>query len=91
MEVRLRERGLALGICCHPYDLCTELIAREAGVLVTDLNGEPLSARLAVEPDVAWAGYANAQVREQIEPLLRAALARRGLLQDDEVGPNGGV
>jgi fructose-1,6-bisphosphatase/inositol monophosphatase family enzyme len=91
MEVRLRERGLALGICCHPYDLCTELIAREAGVLVTDLNGEPLSARLAVEPDVAWAGYANAQVREQIEPLLRAALARRGLLQDDEVGPNGSV
>lgn len=91
MEVRLRERGLALGICCHPYDLCTELIAREAGVIVTDLNGEPLSARLAVEPDVAWAGYANAQVRAQIEPLLRAALARRGLSQDGEAGRTSGA
>ncbi len=86
MEATLGERGLALGICCHPYDLCTELIAREAGVLVTDLRGGPLDARLAVEPDVAWAGYANAQVRAQVEPLLRAALARRGLVRGDEAG-----
>jgi fructose-1,6-bisphosphatase/inositol monophosphatase family enzyme len=77
MDQLLRERGQELGICCHPYDLCTELIAREAGVLVTDLNGEPLKARLAVEPDVAWVGYANPRIRSQIEPLLRAALARR--------------
>jgi fructose-1,6-bisphosphatase/inositol monophosphatase family enzyme len=80
MEERLRARGLALGICCHPYDLCTELVAREAGVIVTDVGGGPLRAPLAVEPDVAWVGYANAQIRAQVEPLLRAALARRGLL-----------
>jgi fructose-1,6-bisphosphatase/inositol monophosphatase family enzyme len=83
MEKSMRERGLALGICCHPYDLCTELIAREAGVIVTDVRGEPLRARLAVEPDVGWVGYANAEVRAQIEPLLREALERRGLLEDD--------
>jgi fructose-1,6-bisphosphatase/inositol monophosphatase family enzyme len=76
----LRERGQPLGICCHPYDLCTELIAREAGVVVTDVDGGPLRAQLSVEPDVAWVGYANARLREQIEPLLAAALARRGLL-----------
>jgi fructose-1,6-bisphosphatase/inositol monophosphatase family enzyme len=80
MEEKMRARGLALGICCHPYDLCTELVAREAGVIVTDIGGGPLRAPLAVEPDVAWAGYANAQIRAQVEPLLRAALARRGLL-----------
>ena len=85
MEQVLRARGLALGICCHPYDVCTELIAREAGVLVTDLTGQPLSARLAVEPDVAWVGYANAQIRAQMEPLLRAALRQRGLF--DEAKP----
>ena len=79
MEKLLNERGLALGICCHPYDLCTELIAREVGVVVTDLRGEPLRAKLAVEPDVAWAGYANQQVRALLEPLLQAALSRRGL------------
>jgi fructose-1,6-bisphosphatase/inositol monophosphatase family enzyme len=81
MDELMRARGLVLGICCHPYDLCTELIAREAGVVVTDLDGEPLRAPLAVEPDVAWVGYANEGVRAQIEPLLRAALERRGLLQ----------
>ena len=84
MENLLRERGLALGICCHPYDLCTELIAREVGVLVTGIDGGPLRARLAVEPDVAWAGYANPQIRAQIEPLLKDALKRRGLLQNED-------
>jgi fructose-1,6-bisphosphatase/inositol monophosphatase family enzyme len=82
MEDLLRKRGLALGICCHPYDLCTELIAREAGVLVTGIDGQPLSAKLAVEPDVAWAGYANEQIRAQIEPLLQASLRKRGLLDN---------
>ncbi|HEX8188092.1 MAG TPA: hypothetical protein VF586_07070 [Pyrinomonadaceae bacterium] len=81
MEESLKSRGRALGICCHPYDLCTELIAREAGVVVTGPDGLPLRAPLAVEPDVAWVGYANAAIREQIEPLLRGALERRGLLR----------
>ena len=81
MEKILRERGMALGICCHPYDVCTELIAREAGVLVTDIDGRPLHARLAVEPNVAWVGYANERIRSQIEPLLHAALARRGVYE----------
>ncbi len=85
MKRVLNDRGLALGICCHPYDLCTELIAREAGVLVTDVLGNALRARLAVEPDVAWTGYANAQIRDQIEPLLRNALFRRDLLEDADI------
>lgn len=80
LERKLNERGLVLGICCHPYDICTELIAREAGVIVTNANGNRLDARLAVEPDVAWAGYANQQIREQIEPLLQASLRKRNLL-----------
>ena len=84
MKNILNDRGLTLGICCHPYDLCTELIAREAGVLVTDIHGNALRAQLAVEPDVAWTGYANAQIREQIEPLLRKALVRRDLLKNDD-------
>jgi hypothetical protein len=60
------------------------LIAREAGVLVTDIHGNGLRARVAVEPVVAWTGYANAQIHEQIEPLLRNALTRRGLLKDND-------
>lgn len=80
LERHLGGRGLRLGICCHPYDLATELVAREAGVLVTDPAGSPLTAPLDIETDVAWVGYANAAVRAQIEPLLREALRRRGLL-----------
>ena len=80
IEKVLKSRGLGLGICCHPYDMCTELIAREAGVIVTDERGGPLRALLKVEPDIAWAGYANEAIRREIEPLLHDALKRRGLL-----------
>jgi fructose-1,6-bisphosphatase/inositol monophosphatase family enzyme len=80
VEPVLKARGSGLGICCHPYDLATELIAREAGVLVTDVLGGPLRAPLNIEADVAWAGYANAAIRDQIEPLLRDALRSRGLV-----------
>jgi len=80
MEGRLQRRGTALGICCHPYDLCTELIARELGVIVTDVRGERLRAPLNTEADVAWAGYANVEIRREIEPLLQKALRDRGLL-----------
>jgi fructose-1,6-bisphosphatase/inositol monophosphatase family enzyme len=79
MEQHLNARGISLGICAHPYDLCTELIAREAGVLVTDVYGRPLNAKLSVEPDVTWVGYANQHIRAQIEPLLQKALEQRGL------------
>jgi fructose-1,6-bisphosphatase/inositol monophosphatase family enzyme len=80
MEGVLARRGVRLGICCHPYDVCTELIARELGVIVTDAAGDPLRSRLAVEPEVAWVGYANEHIRGEIEPLLQRALTARGLL-----------
>ena len=79
MEPLLARQGLALGICCHPYDVCTELIARELGVIVTDERGQPLSAPLDVEADVSWVGYANEAIRRQIEPHLQTALRQRGL------------
>jgi hypothetical protein len=80
MEPLLARRGLALGICVHPYDVASALVAEEAGVLLTDALGNPLDAPLSVTGDVAWAGYANAAIRAQIEPLLLRALARRGLI-----------
>ena len=68
------------GLCCHPYDLCAELIARELGEIVTDERGAPLRAPLDVHADVCWVGYANAGLRAVVEPVLRAALERRELL-----------
>jgi hypothetical protein len=80
MEPLVARRGLALGICCHPYDICTELIARQLGIIVTDAHGNPLRAPLTLEADVAWVGYANRDIQAQIEPLLQAALKKRGLV-----------
>lgn len=82
VESVLNRRGIVLGICCHPYDVCTELIAREAGVIVTDAHGDLLRAPLRVEPDVTWIGYANEAIRREIEPWLRKALNRRVVRQD---------
>jgi hypothetical protein len=61
--------------CAHPYDLCAELIAREAGVIVTDAQGQPLRAPLDLHTSVAWIGYANEAIRRQLEPTLMGLLA----------------
>lgn len=76
-----RQRQAGAGLCCHPYDLCTELIARELGVWVTDEHGGPLRAPLDVSTDVSWIGYANQALKALIEPHLQQALARRGLFK----------
>lgn len=68
------------GLCCHPYDLCTALIAEEAGVIVRDPSGAPIDVPFDVTADVAWVGYANERLRMLIEPVLQGALRRRGLL-----------
>jgi fructose-1,6-bisphosphatase/inositol monophosphatase family enzyme len=80
MQRRLEERGQGMGLCCHPYDLCTALIAQESGVILTNPAGGTLDVPLDVHADVAWVGYANAAIRAQVEPALRAALERRGLI-----------
>jgi fructose-1,6-bisphosphatase/inositol monophosphatase family enzyme len=82
MRPLLSERGYPPSLTCHPYDICTALIAEEGGVIVTDPYGRPLDAPLNVDAEVAWAGYANAAIKAQIEPLLQRELARRGLADD---------
>ena len=77
----LADRGLPPALTCHPYDICTALIAEESGVIVTDVNGQPLDVPLNVEAEVAWVGFANASIRAQIEPLLQKALRERGLVK----------
>lgn len=73
-------RGLPRGLSCHPYDLCTLLIARELGVVLTDPAGAELDVPLDLETDVSWVGYANEALRQRVEPALQRALRRRGLI-----------
>jgi hypothetical protein len=75
-----RRRATGAALCCHPYDVCTALIARALGVVLTDEHGRSLDAPLDVTSDVSWIGYANPTLRAGIEPHLRRAMARRGLI-----------
>lgn len=72
-----RERGLSRGLHCHPYDLCTVLIAEESGVIVTGPFGGALDVPLDLDSDVAWVGYANVALQRRIEPALQAGLRKR--------------
>lgn len=81
VERALLERGRTLGLCCHPYDLCTESIARAAGIVVTDECGRCLTPPLDVSTEVTWVGIANARLRDQLWPVLQDVLEKRGLIR----------
>ena len=74
------KRGLERMLCCHPYDICTALIAEEAGVAITDARGQPVDGPFDIDADVSWVGYANDALRRRVEPVLQAALRRHGLM-----------
>jgi fructose-1,6-bisphosphatase/inositol monophosphatase family enzyme len=68
---RLRVRS---SLACHPYDICTALIAEELGCVITAPDGKPLSALLDTTTPVAWVGYANRTLARKIGPKLRKLL-----------------
>ena len=80
LEGILAERGLKLGLCCHPYDFCTELIAREAGVIITDERGNPVRAKLNVTDNISWIGFANNDIKKEVDPFLGKTLMKYKLL-----------
>jgi hypothetical protein len=77
MDRWLAARGQEMGICCHPYDLASILLAQRAGVILTAEDGGMLDAPMTVEAEVGWIGYANEHIQRQIEPVLLAELLWR--------------
>jgi hypothetical protein len=77
---KFRRAGKHGGHACHPYDVCTNLIAQEAGVEVTDGRGQVLDVPLDTTTDVSWIGYANKAIRAEVEPVLLRLLAKHGLI-----------
>ncbi|HUY79976.1 MAG TPA: inositol monophosphatase [Ktedonobacterales bacterium] len=71
------QAGATQLMCAHPYDLCTALIAQEAGVIVADPWGAPLAAPLDTHTGVAWVGYASAALHQSIAPVLQRLLRER--------------
>ncbi len=58
-------------LACHPYDICTALIAQELGCIITAPDGKPLRGPLDTTSPVAWVGYANPALARRIGPKLR--------------------
>lgn len=77
---KFAREGKATGHACHPYDLCTVLIAEECGVEISGRDGEPLNAPLDTTSDVSWIGYANRTIRNEVEPVLMRLLAKHQLI-----------
>lgn len=75
-----RALGVASSLCSRPYDLCTMLVAQEAGCTVCAPDGASLDAPLDVVTNVAWAGYANAALARRLQPIVADVLRRHGLL-----------
>lgn len=61
-------------LCCHPYDICTALIAREAGCVVESPDGSPLRVPLDTTTPVAWMGYSNPMLARIVRPVLRRVM-----------------
>ncbi|MBO6586238.1 MAG: hypothetical protein JJ953_09060 [Gracilimonas sp.] len=51
-------------LCCHPYDLCTFLIAREAGCIISSPKDKNLNYNLSTSLDIDWIGFANKKLFE---------------------------
>ncbi|MFQ5675395.1 MAG: inositol monophosphatase, partial [bacterium] len=80
LEKVLKKRNQSPGLCCHPYDICTELIARELNVIITDAFGKPLSSPLDLHTNLSWVGYANHEIKKRLEPFVQHALRKYELM-----------
>lgn len=80
LYAKLAAEGKPKSHTCHPYDICTVLIAREAGLEITDSRGRPFDARFNLLDEVGWIAYANKEIRHTVEPVLLGLMKKEGLL-----------
>ncbi|MBI3921157.1 MAG: inositol monophosphatase [Armatimonadetes bacterium] len=73
-------RGEDMSLCVRPYDLCTELIAREAGCVVLSPEGSELDAPLDTRTNMSWVGYSNRRLADKVQPVLERILKRNGVM-----------
>jgi hypothetical protein len=62
--------GETSGLTAHPYDLCTVLIATEAGAIFTNLNGKNIDYPFKTDTKCGFIAYANPDLQNLIEPIL---------------------
>lgn len=76
-EKKMKGEGKALGLCAHPYDVCTALALKETGAIITDGFGSeegfwkyPCDAKT----NVHFIAYANKKIRDKMEPAIQEAI-----------------
>jgi len=70
----LRRAGLRMSLVCHPYDVCTAMLLREAGIIFEKPDGSAVDAPLDLTSPVEWVAFANETLAEQVRPALRRLL-----------------
>lgn len=74
-----RAQHATTGLCVHPYDCASMLIAEEAGIILTDGLGNPLDGPLDTTTSLSWAGFANRRLHDAIQPIITRFFQQRGL------------
>ncbi len=64
------KNGYPQSLTCHPYDLCTALVARAAGVVVTLPHKSQLDIPFDTTTTVNWVAYANEELAATIHPVV---------------------
>jgi 3'-phosphoadenosine 5'-phosphosulfate (PAPS) 3'-phosphatase len=67
-------------LCSRPYDLCTALVATEAGALVLRPDGRPLDAPLDTTTNLSFVAYANRALHDALQPVVQRVLQQHGLV-----------
>jgi hypothetical protein len=73
-------QGVSEGLCVHPYDIAAALIARRAGVIVTDGCGSDLDGPLDTETSLSYAAFANPILQQKIEPVIADFWCAHGIV-----------
>lgn len=73
---KMKSEGKKIGHVCHPYDICTLLIAKEKGVIFTDAKGNELDAPFNLLYPIDWIGYANEKIKQEVEPVLQRLIKK---------------
>jgi fructose-1,6-bisphosphatase/inositol monophosphatase family enzyme len=68
--------GFDSSLVCHPYDVCTGFLLKEAGGVIEAPDGSPLDAPLDTISSVCWMGYANETLASQVRPILKRLITQ---------------
>lgn len=71
-----RTAGLPNALLCHPYDICTAMLAQELGCVIEAPNGKALDCPLDTHTPVGWIGFANPDIANAHRPLIHELLRK---------------